>query len=172
MLLRTAIRTLATNIKTNSHIPSFTACTFRVQPLDRKLFLHTSSSKTKMSAESAPAASYVCYERGQLNTVNYRLYLKNTATNEFVSPYHDIPLVSDAEKGVYNAVIEIPRWSNAKMEINKKEKLNPITQDVKNGKLRFVNNVFPHHGYIWNYGALPQVIFRSTKKHTHTFLYK
>ena len=125
-----------------------------------------------MSAESAPAASYVCYERGQLNTVNYRLYLKNTATNEFVSPFHDIPLVSDAEKGVYNAVIEIPRWSNAKMEINKKEKLNPITQDVKNGKLRFVNNVFPHHGYIWNYGALPQVIFRSTKKHTHTFLYK
>lgn len=42
------------------------------------------------------------------------------------------------------------------MEINKKEKLNPITQDVKNGKLRFVNNVFPYHGYIWNYGALPQ----------------
>jgi inorganic pyrophosphatase len=34
--------------------------------------------------------------------------------------------------------------------------LNPIKQDVKNGKLRFVNNIFPHHGYIWNYGALPQ----------------
>jgi inorganic pyrophosphatase len=35
--------------------------------------------------------------------------------------------------------------------------LNPIKQDVKKGKLRFVNNCFPHHGYIWNYGALPQV---------------
>jgi inorganic pyrophosphatase len=34
--------------------------------------------------------------------------------------------------------------------------LNPIKQDIKNDKLRFVNNVFPHHGYIWNYGALPQ----------------
>lgn len=53
-------------------------------------------------------------------------------------------------------VVEIPRWSNAKMEICKEELLNPIKQDVKKGKLRYVNNVFPHKGYIWNYGALPQ----------------
>jgi hypothetical protein len=38
-----------------------------------------------------------------------------------------------------------------------KEVLNPIKQDVKKGKLRFVANCFPHHGYIWNYGAIPQV---------------
>lgn len=37
-----------------------------------------------------------------------------------------------------------------------KEILNPIKQDVKKGKPRFVANCFPHHGYIWNYGALPQ----------------
>ena len=24
------------------------------------------------------------------------------------------------------------------------------------GKPRFVHNVFPYHGYLWNYGALPQ----------------
>ena len=30
---------------------------------------------------------------------------------------------------------------------------------MKKGKLRFVANCFPHHGYIWNYGALPQVQF-------------
>ena len=35
--------------------------------------------------------------------------------------------------------------------------MNPIKQDVKKGKLRFVRNCFPHHGYIWNYGAFPQV---------------
>lgn len=45
-------------------------------------------------------------------------------------------------------------WS---LQVNKEEKLNPIKQDVKKGKVRFVKNVFPHHGYIWNYGALPQV---------------
>lgn len=53
-------------------------------------------------------------------------------------------------------VVEIPRWSNAKMEIATKEKMNPIKQDVKNGQLRFVKNPFPHKGYIWNYGAIPQ----------------
>jgi nucleosome-remodeling factor subunit len=53
-------------------------------------------------------------------------------------------------------VVEVPRWSNAKMEINLKEKMNPIKQDYKKGKLRFVANCFPHKGYIWNYGALPQ----------------
>lgn len=101
-------------------------------------------------------ATYTRYERGQLNTQSYRVYLKNAQTSQIVSPFHDIPLFANKETNVFNAVIEIPRWSNAKMEISKKEKFNPITQDVKKGKLRFVNNVFPHHGYIWNYGALPQ----------------
>ncbi|KAK0136332.1 Inorganic pyrophosphatase [Merluccius polli] len=57
---------------------------------------------------------------------------------------------------LFNMVVEVPRWSNAKMEIATKEVLNPIKQDVKKGALRFVANVFPHKGYIWNYGALPQ----------------
>jgi inorganic pyrophosphatase len=37
------------------------------------------------------------------------------------------------------------------MEINKAEFLNPIKQDVKNGKLRYVAIKYP-----CNYGALPQ----------------
>ena len=43
------------------------------------------------------------------------------------------------------------------MQIATKEALNPIKQDCKKGKLRYVHNCFPYHGYIWNYGALPQV---------------
>ncbi|KAF6132193.1 inorganic pyrophosphatase 2 [Phyllostomus discolor] len=53
-------------------------------------------------------------------------------------------------------VVEVPRWTNAKMEIATQEPLNPIKQDIKDGKLRYVANIFPHKGYIWNYGALPQ----------------
>lgn len=53
-------------------------------------------------------------------------------------------------------IVEVPRWTNAKMEIATKEPLNPIKQDIKKGKLRYVANVFPHHGYPWNYGAIPQ----------------
>ena len=100
--------------------------------------------------------NYTTEERGQLNTLDYKCYIKNAETQEIVSPFHDIPLFHDKENNILNVVIEIPRWSNAKMEISKDVKLNPIIQDTKKGKLRYVNNCFPHHGYIWNYGGLPQ----------------
>ncbi|KAM9238206.1 inorganic pyrophosphatase 2, mitochondrial isoform 2-T2 [Dugong dugon] len=48
------------------------------------------------------------------------------------------------------------RAITASSSIATKEPLNPIKQDVKDGKLRYVANIFPHKGYIWNYGALPQ----------------
>lgn len=100
---------------------------------------------------------------GVEHTKSYRVYFQNER-NEICSPFHDVPLVAaqnnknnnSSSQKFYNMVVEIPRWSQAKMEINKAEKFNPICQDVKNDKLRFVNNVFPYHGYIWNYGALPQ----------------
>lgn len=34
------------------------------------------------------------------------------------------------------------------MEISKEENFNPIKQDIKKGKLRYVRNCFPHHGYV------------------------
>ncbi|XP_046721333.1 inorganic pyrophosphatase 2, mitochondrial isoform X1 [Silurus meridionalis] len=126
---------------------------------------------------------YLREERGRANSPEYRIYFK-TSHGKYISPFHDIPLYapdpqvgsvinSDAVKPVkdnvptkkqkcsdseiiFNMVVEVPRWSNAKMEIATKEVLNPIKQDVKKGKLRYVANIFPHKGYIWNYGALPQ----------------
>lgn len=44
-------------------------------------------------------------------------------------------------------------------QISKDDFLNPIKQDTKKGKLRFVRNCFPHKGYLWNYGAFPRVSF-------------
>merc|ERR1711963_6914 len=92
-------------------------------------------------------------ERGTANTEDYRVYFKESQTGNVISPFRDIPLKNGDN---FNMVVEIPRWSNAKMEIATKEVLNPIKQDTKKGKLRYVKNFFPHHGYIWNYGALPQ----------------
>lgn len=85
-----------------------------------------------------------------------------------ISAFHDIPLYADNEKTILNMVVEVPRWTNAKMEISKDEGLNPIKQDTKKGKLRFVRNCFPHHGYIWNYGALPQTWEDPNAVHTET----
>jgi len=65
-------------------------------------------------------------------------------------------------------VVEVSRWTNAKMEIATKEKMNPIKQDVKKGNLRYVHNCFPHHGYIWNYGAMPQTWEDPKHRDSHT----
>ncbi|XP_018316161.1 inorganic pyrophosphatase isoform X2 [Mycetomoellerius zeteki] len=99
--------------------------------------------------------SYATVERGALNSTDYRIFFKNDQDVP-ISPMHDIPLFANEVNKTLHMVVEIPRWTNAKMEICLKESLNPIKQDVKKDKLRFVANCFPHHGYIWNYGALPQ----------------
>ncbi|XP_046380323.2 inorganic pyrophosphatase-like [Haliotis rufescens] len=112
--------------------------------------------------------SYSIVERGAPNSLDYRVFFTNPM-GKVVSPFHDIPLYANTEKTEFNMVVEIPRWTNAKMEISKEERMNPIKQDVKKGKLRYVKNIFPHHGYIWNYGAFPQtwedpaVEFQETK---------
>jgi len=93
-------------------------------------------------------------EKGNFAGDNWKLYFQNDKGP--VSPFHDIPLFANEGNKIFNMVVEVPRWTNAKMEIATKDELNPIKQDVKKGKLRYVANCFPHKGYIWNYGALPQ----------------
>jgi len=88
------------------------------------------------------------------HTLEHRIYIEKDGVP--VSPFHDIPLYANDQQTVLNMVVEIPRWTNAKQEISKDEELNPIKQDTKKGKLRFVRNCFPHKGYLWNYGAFPQ----------------
>nr|QBH74119.1 inorganic pyrophosphatase [Frankliniella cephalica] len=116
--------------------------------LARKLVRSFSSSSAQFNMP------YTTIERGNPNSLDYRVYISDE--NGPISPLHDIPMYADAANKVFNMLVEVPRWTNAKMEINLKEIMNPIKQDVKKGKLRFVANCFPHHGYIWNYGAIPQ----------------
>jgi inorganic pyrophosphatase len=43
---------------------------------------------------------------------------------KIVSPFHDIPLYADEnDKSIVNMVVEIPRWTNGKVEVGKS---NPI----------------------------------------------
>eukprot|EP00124_Ichthyophonus_hoferi_P003481 Ihof_evm6s303 gene=Ihof_evmTU6s303 len=98
---------------------------------------------------------YVSVNKGAEDSTEFRIFFQDKA-GQAVSPWHDIPLYANEEKTILNAVIEIPRWTNAKMEIDTKNVLNPIKQDVKKGALRYVKNPFPYKGYIWNYGAFPQ----------------
>eukprot|EP00184_Porphyridium_aerugineum_P001697 CAMPEP_0184696008 /NCGR_PEP_ID=MMETSP0313-20130426/3443_1 /TAXON_ID=2792 /ORGANISM="Porphyridium aerugineum, Strain SAG 1380-2" /LENGTH=710 /DNA_ID=CAMNT_0027154555 /DNA_START=88 /DNA_END=2220 /DNA_ORIENTATION=- len=96
-----------------------------------------------------------------------RLFMKKKNFGP-VNPLHDIPLFVDKEKGIYNMVVEIPRWTNAKLELKTKDQLSPIVQDEKKGKKRFVHNVYPYKGYIWNYGCFPQTWEDPTQVHMET----
>ncbi|XP_042622802.1 inorganic pyrophosphatase-like isoform X1 [Cyprinus carpio] len=137
----------------------------------RAAFLCSQFSRKATSLFSPHLRKMVHYQtepRGRANSPDYRIYFRSS-DGTCISPFHDIPLyAADQQEGdvplkkiktneiLFNMVVEVPRWSNAKMEIATKEPLNPIKQDVKKGKLRYVANIFPHKGYIWNYGALPQ----------------
>ncbi|KAG7808755.1 hypothetical protein KL921_003837 [Ogataea angusta] len=110
--------------------------------------------------------TYSVRQIGAANTLDYKVYLEKDGKP--ISPFHDIPLYADESKQILNMVVEVPRWTNAKLEISKEQKLNPIIQDTKKGKLRFVRNCFPHHGYIHNYGAFPQTWEDPTVVHPET----
>jgi inorganic pyrophosphatase len=97
---------------------------------------------------------YSTLRTGKKYTSTFKVYV--TADSTVISPFHDIPLYSENQKAIVNVVNEIPRFENAKFEITKEEEFNFIRQDVKKEMPRFVRNVFPNKGYIWNYGALPQ----------------
>jgi len=101
-----------------------------------------------------PVSAYSAVERGTSDTDTYKVFIRDD--DGPISPFHDIPLVANAEPRTLHMVVEVPRWTNAKMEIDTKSPLNPIVQDQKKGKLRYVKNSFPHVGYMWNYGAFPQ----------------
>ncbi|OBT81506.1 hypothetical protein VE02_10276 [Pseudogymnoascus sp. 03VT05] len=91
---------------------------------------------------------------GRPNTRQYRVYIERDGIP--ISSFHDVPLYADSTKSILNMVVEIPRWTNNKLEIARDEPLNPIHQDIKDGEVRYVKNIYPYHGYIWNYGAFPQ----------------
>ena len=53
---------------------------------------------------------------GALHTLDFRCYIEKDGTP--VSPFHDVPLYANEQQTILNMVVEIPRWSNAKLEVS------------------------------------------------------
>ncbi|KAF4975894.1 hypothetical protein FZEAL_7367 [Fusarium zealandicum] len=127
----------------------------RTAQIARHLYTFSSAPTGPYTPQKPTMASpYNVRKVAAPNTLEHRVYIEKDG--QPVSPFHDIPLYANQEQNILNMVVEIPRWTNAKLEISKEELLNPIKQDIKKGKLRYVRNCFPHKGYLWNYGAFPQ----------------
>jgi len=95
-------------------------------------------------------SAYSAKELNKPDTLEYRVFLHGSDGTP-ISPFHDVPLWADKQNAIANMLVEIPKGTNPKLEISKADYLNPIKQDVKNGKLRYVAWKYP-----FNYGALPQ----------------
>lgn len=92
---------------------------------------------------------------GTKYTSGYKKYLTD-GNHNVQSFFHDVPINFNKSNGTINMIVEIPRYEQGKFEISKELPLNPIVQDTKKGKMRFINNIYPFNGYPCNYGAIPQ----------------
>lgn len=66
-------------------------------------------------ASHGNTSGYTVRKNGAANTLEHRVYIEKDGTP--VSPFHDIPLYANEQQTVLNMVVEIPRWTNAKMEV-------------------------------------------------------
>jgi inorganic pyrophosphatase len=86
-----------------------------------------------------------------------------------ISPWHDVPLYpNENENSVVNFVVEIPRWTDGKIEIKRDEPLNPIFHDDRDGAPRFTESVWPHKAYPFLYGSIPQTWESPNVNHSFT----
>lgn len=61
------------------------------------------------------ASEYSVRKVAAPNTLEHRVYIEKNGVP--VSPFHDIPLYANQEQTILNMVVEIPRWTNGKLEV-------------------------------------------------------
>ena len=63
----------------------------------------------------APSA-YQARKIGSPNTLEHRIFIEKDGVP--ISPFHDIPLYANEQQTILNMIVEVPRWTNAKMEVS------------------------------------------------------
>lgn len=61
------------------------------------------------------ASPYTLRKVAAPHTLEHRVYIEKDGVP--ISAFHDIPLYANAEQTVLNMIVEIPRWTNAKLEV-------------------------------------------------------
>lgn len=62
------------------------------------------------------APQYTVRKIGAANTLEHRVYIEKDGVP--VSPFHDIPLYANEQQTILNMIVEIPRWTNGKLEVS------------------------------------------------------
>ena len=86
----------------------------RTEAITRHLATAASPTQTATMSYGKPS-EYTARKIGAPNTLEYRCFVEKDGTP--LSPFHDIPLFANEQQTVLNMIVEIPRWSNAKLEV-------------------------------------------------------
>lgn len=59
--------------------------------------------------------TYTARKVAAANTLEHRVFIEKDG--QPISAWHDIPLYANEQQTILNMVVEVPRWTNAKMEV-------------------------------------------------------
>lgn len=76
----------------------------------------SSGPSTSANDTNSKMSAYNVRKVAAPHTLEHRVYIEKDGVP--VSPFHDIPLYANAEQTVLNMIVEIPRWTNAKLEVS------------------------------------------------------
>ena len=122
--LRPSFRTLAPKSNANpTNLYPLNTSVSRARQVARHL---SNSTHVNLEMSSLPISEkgyhpnapgqYTVRKNGAANTPEYRIYIEKEGVP--LSPFHDIPLYANEQQTVLNMIVEIPRWTNAKMEVS------------------------------------------------------
>lgn len=114
--------------------PTFTLdnnpTTKTTDPSSRLKQLTRHLSTTQFPSLFSNMSGYRTRKVGQPFTLEHRVYIEDNHGN-VVSPFHDIPLYANEQQTVLNMVVEIPRWTNAKMEVRRVNWFIPLAPSMR-----------------------------------------
>jgi hypothetical protein len=74
----------------------------------------SSSDNNSPTTTTTMASQYQVRKVGAPNTLEHRIFIEKDGVP--ISPFHDIPLYANEQQTILNMVVEIPRWTNGKLE--------------------------------------------------------
>ena len=87
----------------------------RTSQIARHLSSSSSSSNNVPLSNAKMASQYTTRKVAAPNTLEHRIFIEKDGVP--ISSFHDIPLYANEQQTILNMVVEIPRWTNAKMEV-------------------------------------------------------
>lgn len=75
----------------------------------------SSSPNNTNTSTNVNMSKFTVRKIGAANTLEHRVYIEKDGVP--CSPFHDVPLYANDQQTILNMIVEIPRWTNAKMEV-------------------------------------------------------